>query len=401
VIEAVAVPSISPPAEPGRSVRGVDLKARIGTASFAFKGYDVQNQGRSAELLAHPAYGPIVRRRLDEASAISSEALHRPIDLTSRVATQASSTLETFAEDVASIVAMELAQLDLLEKFFGVGVREARQSFGYSVGEMASVVSGGVFTFEQLLPVPLECAPDCAALAHDATLGVLFTRGQALALRDVQELCTAVSSEGRGMVGVSTYLSPNTVLVIGQRDTLDRLEAAMPGALPERTMLRRKPHKIPPLHTPLVWQKNIPNRAAVALYKIPGAAGTPSPRIISCATGAASYDPITARDTLIHWVDQPQRVWDVVTETLVAGVELVIHVGPGPNLIPATFERLSNNIEKQLGNRYFQMIGRGVGSRMNRLAWLARLLPSKAALLRAPHVEHVILEDWLLDQAVA
>jgi [acyl-carrier-protein] S-malonyltransferase len=384
-----------------RAVRGADLRARIGTASFAFKGYDVTNLGRSAELLAHPAYGPVVRGRLDEASAISADALHRPFDLAARVAARAPSGLDSFAEDVAMIVAVELAQLDLLEKFFGVDVRGARQSFGYSVGEMAAVVSGGVFALEQILPVPLDCAGDCAALAHDATLGVLFTRGPALALKEVQELCTAVSSEGRGMVGVSTYLSPNTVLVIGQGDTLDRLEAAMPGALPVRTMLRRKPHKIPPLHTPLVWQKNIPNRAAVALYKIASAAAPPTPRILSCATGAASYDPVNARDTLIRWVDQPQRLWDVITETLVAGVDLVIHVGPGPNLIPATFERLANNVAKQLGNRYLQMIGRGVGSRMNRYAWLARLLPSKAALLRAPHVEHVILEDWLLDQEVA
>jgi [acyl-carrier-protein] S-malonyltransferase len=37
---------------------------------------------------------------------------------------------------------------------------------------------------------------------------------------------------------------------------------------------------------------------------------------------------------------------------------------------------------------------------MNRYAWLTRLLPSKAALLRAPHVEHLNLEDWLLEQEV-
>jgi [acyl-carrier-protein] S-malonyltransferase len=46
------------------------------------------------------------------------------------------------------------------------------------------------------------------------------------------------------------------------------------------------------------------------------------------------------------------------------------------------------------------MIGRGVGSGMNRYGWLSRLLPSKAALLRAPHVEHLVLEDWLLSQSV-
>jgi [acyl-carrier-protein] S-malonyltransferase len=376
----------------------VDLKSRIGTASFAFRGYDVTNLGRSPELLEHPAYGPVVRRILDEASAISAETLGRPFDLAARIEAREPSSLETFADDVATIVAMELAQLELLREFFGVAVGEARQSFGYSLGEMTSMIAGGVFTLDQLLPVPLRCADDAAALAPDTTLGVIFSRGPAIPLKDVQDLCTAVSSEGRGMVGVSSYLSPNTLLVIGQGDTLDHVEREIPGLLPPKTMLRRKPHKIPPLHTPLVWERNIPNRAAVALYKIGGGLKPPSPKVVSCVTGTASYDALNARDTLIRWVDHPQLLWDAISETLVEGVDLVIHAGPAPNLIPATFDRLSNNVTKQLGNRYLQMIGRGVGSSINRHAWLARLLPSKAALLRAPHVEHVILEDWLLEQ---
>lgn len=382
-------------------VRGVDLKARIGTASFAFRGYDVTNLGRSPELLAHRAFGPTIRRQLDLASAVAAETLGRPFDLAARVEAREATSLSTFAEDLATIVAMELGQLEVLKEFFGVAVGEARQSFGYSLGEMAALVVGGVFTMEELLPVPLDFADDSAALAHDSTLGVIFSRGPAIALKDVQDLCTAVSSEGMGMVGVSSYLSPNTVLVIGQGRTLDRLDKMMPVYLPEKTMLRRKSHKLPPLHTPLVWQKNIPNRAAVRLYKIQGGHTPPKPKVVSCVSGWASYDALNARDTLIHWVDRPQLLWDAISETLVAGVDLIVHVGPAPNLIPATFERLSNNIDKQLGNKYFQMIGRGVGSGINKYAWLARMLPSRASLLKAPYVAHVILEDWLLDQPVA
>ena len=37
------------------------------------------------------------------------------------------------------------------------------------------------------------------------------------------------------------------------------------------------------------------------------------------------YDPLNARDTLIRWVDHPQLLWDVIYETLVEGVDLVIH----------------------------------------------------------------------------
>ena len=378
----------------------IDVATSIGTATFAFRGYDVTNLGRTPELLAHPAYGPVVRRHLDEASAVSAATLGRPFDLAARVEALAPSTLDSFAEDVATIVAVELAQVALLEQFHGVKAAGARQCFGYSIGELAALVTGGVFTLEQLLPVPLACADDCAELAADTTLGVLFSRGPTLTLKQVHDLCTEVSSEGRGVVGASSYLSPNTVLVIGQGDTLDRLEKAMPAFLPDRTMLRRKPHKLPPLHTPIVRQRNVPNRAATALYKIPGRVHSPKPDVLSCVTGAADYTPLNARDTLTDWVDKPQLLWDVIDETLRTGVDLVIHTGPAPNLIPATFERLSMNVSKSLGNRYFKALGRGVGSRMNRYAWLNRILPSRANLLRAPHVRHVILEDWLLARPV-
>jgi hypothetical protein len=106
------------------------------------------------------------------------------------------------------------------------------------------------------------------------------------------------------------------------------------------------------LHTPLVWQKTIPNRTAMAIYHIEGGLQKPKPTILSCVTGTASYDENNSRDLLIQWVDHPQRLWDVIYEALGSGIDLVVHVGPGPNLVPATFERLSNNVLKQMGNRY-------------------------------------------------
>jgi [acyl-carrier-protein] S-malonyltransferase len=377
------------------------LKAKIGTAAFAFRGYDVNNLGRSLELLEHPAYGPVVRGVLREASDISAEALGHAVDLAGYIREGRPTSLEDFPLDVAMIVAMEMAQVRLLEVFFDVPVREARLSFGYSIGELAAMVLGGMFRLDQLLPVPLGLAADCAELAADTSLGVLFTRGPLLPPADVERLCVAISSEGHGLIGPSAYLSPNTALILGQGDTLDRLERSMKDYLPGKVMLRRNPNRWPPLHSPLVWQRNIPNRTAMAVYKIDGVAEAPVPPVISCVTGKASYDSVNCRDTLVQWTDRPQRLWDAIDGTLSAGAEVVIHVGPAPNLIPATFNRLSNNIEKQLGNKYLRGLGRGVVSSMNRHAWLAHLLPHRAALLRAPFLEHVILEDWLLEQEVA
>src|SRR5207248_4638883 len=138
----------------------------------AFRGYDVSNLGRSQELLAHPAYGPIVRETLETASDCLAEAIRARVDLVEYVRDGEPTSLEHFPHDVAMIVAMELAQLRILEVVFDVPVRSARLSFGYSIGELATLVLGGVYAIEELLPVPLELAADCAELAADTWLGI-------------------------------------------------------------------------------------------------------------------------------------------------------------------------------------------------------------------------------------
>jgi [acyl-carrier-protein] S-malonyltransferase len=392
-----AAPAIHAPPRPTAQ----DLRVKISHAALAFRGYDIANLGRSRELLDHPAYGAVVSGLLLEASAVASETLHRPIHLESYIRAGESTSLEHFPEDVAMIVAMELAQVRLLETFFDVPVRDARLTFGYSIGELAALVMGGTFRLDQLLPIPLNMAADCAELAADTKMGILFTRAPELPEDAVERLCLAVSSEGKGMIAPSAWLSPNTALVLGQGDTLDRLEKRLREFLPEKVLLRRNPNKWPPLHTPLVWQRSITNRAAVELYHIEGGGQPPKPPVLCGSTGEASYNGLNNRELLIQWIDRPQRLWDCIDATLSAGVELVIHAGPTPNLIPATFARLSNNVSKQLGNGYRHKMGKGLVSRMNRHTWLAHLLPHKAALLRAPFLEHVILEDWLLEQKIA
>jgi [acyl-carrier-protein] S-malonyltransferase len=94
-------------------------------------------------------------------------------------------------------------------------------------------------------------------------------------------------------------------------------------------------------------------------------------------------------------VDHPQRLWDGVYQVLALGIETIIHVGPEPNIIPATFQRLGENIRQQTQSN----LGMRALSHMVRRPWLKALLPQRASLLRAPLIEHVILEDWLLAQS--
>jgi [acyl-carrier-protein] S-malonyltransferase len=378
------------------------LQARIGTVAFAFRGYNVTNLGRTPELLEHPAYGPAVEAALRQASQMCAEALGRPVDLVTRVRERRDTHgLSSYGEDVALIVAVSMAQLGLLDEFFGLGVEEAKLVFGYSLGEASALIATGVYKMEHLLRAPLTFADDCVALAEDVTMGVLFSRGPELDYTTVERLCLEVSQEGQGVIAISTYLAPNSLLLLGQGRTVDRYKELLHEVLPDETHLRKNPHRWPPLHTPITWLRNIPNRSAVLLQTLPGGLHAPKPPILSCVTGQTSYNDYNSREILHRWVDEPQRLWDVVYKTLAVGVETVIHVGPGPNLVPATFRRLSDNVKAQLASPSWGGFGLRAISRIVRRPWLTSMLSTRAALLRAPFVEQVVLEDWLLEQKVA
>ena len=373
----------------------------ITASAFAFRGYNTTNLGKTPELLAHAAYGPIVERHLRIASKILSDTLRRPTDLVARVRERRESTLDSFAEDIGLIIAVELAQLELLDQFFGLDYRASPMLLGYSLGEITALVAGGTFVVDQVLPPLVELAGDCADLARGANMGILFSRGQELDVEAVHRLCIEITAEGHGTISVSSYLSPNTMLLIGQDGTLASLKDRMSSVLGARVNLRKADGAWPPLHTTLLWQRNIPNRAGVRMQTMGGGLQPPNPPVLSLVTGGMSYNSFNARDTLIRWLDQPQRLWDAVCEILGQGVETVFHIGPDPNLIPATFKRLSDNVRLQTTGRSLGSIGLQAVSLIARRAWLANFMTTRATLLRAPFLEHIVVEDWLLAQDVA
>jgi [acyl-carrier-protein] S-malonyltransferase len=375
-------------------------KFEIETTAFAFRGYNITNLGRTAELLADARYGGTVTSYLNRASAICSEVIGRQVNLVDRVRRKQEATLAEYAEAVALIVAVELAQVEILEKQFGVKYAEGQLAFGYSLGEITALAAGGTVSFEDALRIPLSMSADCAALAADVMMGILFSRAAVLDVRAVGRLCREINAEGRGVLGISSYLSPNSLLLLGQQDTLDRFEKQMSDVLPRGTHLRRNPDRWPPLHTPIVWQASVPNRAAVMMHTISGPCNAPRPKVLSMVTGKYSYTDDNARELVAQWIDQPQRLWDVLYETLASGVDTIIHVGPEANLIPSTFERIAKNVREQTeqGSLAARMGLSAVG-KMAARAWLRAVLPARAALLRAPNLRHIRLEDWLLDQS--
>lgn len=375
------------------------LQAKIQSTAFAFRGYNTTNLSRTPELLAHPLYGRTMRRYLERASDVCAKYTGRSTDLTEMVARQVEPGLDLYAEAVALIVAADLAQVDMLEEFHGVRFREAKLAFGYSLGELSAVSCAGVFSMADVLSVPVAMAADCAAMAYNVTMGVLFSRGTAIDEHDVNRLCRLITSEGHGTIGVSAVLTPNTYLLLGQNETIGRFKAEMHKFLPDPAHVKINPERWPPLHTTIARQRNIPDRAAVMMDVMPGGLQPPCPPVLSLVTGERSYDDYHARDILRDWVDHPQRLWDAVYETLSNGITTVIHVGPGPNVIPATFTRLSDNVRQQMTGRTWGHMGMRAAAGLARRPWLSALLPSRAALLRAPMIQQIILEDWLLENA--
>jgi [acyl-carrier-protein] S-malonyltransferase len=375
------------------------LKKRVGNTAFTFRGYNITNLGRTLELLAHPDYGPFVRRHLDDASRICTRISGRKVNLLGRIHRKAKTTLKTYAQDICLIVAVELAQLQILRELFHISIADAKLAQGYSLGEVTALVASGVYSFESIMTPLVMMADDTASLADDVTMGILFSRGPALGYDKVTLLCLEITNEGKGTIAVSTILSPDTVLLMGQGGTLERFKERMVGILPETTRLRKNPNRWPPIHTPIMWQKSIPNRTAVLMEKLPGGFVAPHPPILSCVTGGTDYNNFNSREILHRWVDHPQRVWDVVDKTLASGVETIIHVGPEPNIFPDTFKRIALNVTTQLEGRPFARFGvRAMSRILGRRTWLQRLMSTDPVLLRAPYIEQINLEDWLLEQ---
>jgi [acyl-carrier-protein] S-malonyltransferase len=375
------------------------LQSKIGSTAFAFRGYNITNLGRTPELLEHPAYGRTMRRYLQRGSEICAEIAGRHVDLAQAVVERHEYGLDQYAEAVSLIVAADLAQVELLEEFHGVRFRESKLAYGYSLGELSAVSCAGVFTMAEVLSVPVTMAEDAAALAGNVVMGVLFSRGPAIDELDVNRLCRLITSEGHGTIAVSSILTPNTYLLLGQNDTIGRFKATMHEFLPDPAHIKINPERWPPLHTPIVRQKHIPDRAAVMMASMRGGLQPPCPPVLSLVTGEQSYDDYHARDILRDWVDHPQRLWEAVYETLSSGITTVIHVGPAPNVIPATFNRLSENVRQQMTGSSIGRMGMRAAAGLARRPWLSALLPSRAALLRAPLIRHIILEDWLLEHA--
>ena len=261
----------------------MDLAKGISRSTLAFRGYNVENLGRTPELYAVSEYQPILKRHLDEASEVCSQIVRRDVDLAARIENSIEPTLDEYAEAISMVLAVEQAQLEILETCHGVNHRDVAFSFGFSLGEISALVAGGTFELQHALKIPLMMSSDGVELARGVTLGILFSRRELLDEAKVRQLLLDINFQGDGVIGISTHLGPNSVLVMGTGGTIDMLKRRLKEIAPKGVHLRCNPNRWPPLHTPIVWEKDINSRAARLLHTLPGGfKAPPSSRLVTC-----------------------------------------------------------------------------------------------------------------------
>lgn len=375
-----------------------DFREQLSTTAFAFRGYNVTNLGRTPELLEHPLAGPIVERHLTSASEIGSRLLGREVDLIRRVRERKETELENYSEAICLICGVELAHMEILETHFDTRISDSRCATGYSLGEVSALIATGVYELEDLMTPILSFSDDCVELAQNIQMGIVFSRGPTLNMNVVEKLCVEITMRGEGTICISSILAPNTVLLLGQNGSLALFKKRMKQLLPKQAHMKKNPDRWPPIHTQIIRQKAIPDRASVMLETVPNGMSAPCVPVISCITGKPSYNEFNSRAVLYDWIDHPQKLWGVMENLLQSDVSTIVHVGPEPNIIPATFKRLSMNVAAQLNEKSLAGLGlRAVSSIVRGRPWLAQMVSKNASILRAPLIEHVILEDWLLE----
>ena len=79
----------------------------LATTAFAFRGYNITNLGRTADLLADERYCDVLTRYLEHASAVATEVIGRPVDLAARIVRREEPALSQYAEAIALIIAVD------------------------------------------------------------------------------------------------------------------------------------------------------------------------------------------------------------------------------------------------------------------------------------------------------
>ncbi len=211
---------------------------------------------------------------------------------------------------------------------------------------------------EQLLPIPLALATDCAELTADTTMGILSTQGRSSSDRGrAAPLLLDQQPGARADRAVDLSLAvPGAAAGSGRHAGSARARDARVPARRGDAAAQAEPLASLAYAARVGAQHPQPDRDDDVSHG--GRASANRHRTSFPARPAlANYDEWNSRAILADWTDHPQRLWDALENTLASGAELVIHVGPEPKLLTTCFDRLSHRIMKQLKMRHLDRLG--------------------------------------------
>ena len=134
--------------------------------------------------------------------------------------------LNTTAVSQPAILVTSLAALEVLRARDPAPLAAATLTAGLSLGEYTALVFAGALGFDDAVRVVAErgrAMQDCAEASPGGMVAVLGMERDAVAA-----LCDAC--RGTGILQVANVLCPGNIVVSGDRDACDRLEAAAPAA---------------------------------------------------------------------------------------------------------------------------------------------------------------------------
>jgi len=225
---------------------------------------------------------------------------------------------EELSKTVNTQPIMLTAGYALLQAWRGAGGLEPALVAGHSLGEYAALVAGGVFSFEDALPLVRARAQAMQEAVPEGTGGIAAILG----LDDATILAVCADAAQGQVLEAANFNAPSQVVIAGHREAVQRgMELAKARGAKRAMMLAMSA----PSHCSLMQS------ASARLAERLGAVPLHAPRtpVLNNVDVASPERPEQIKDSLLRQLSRPVRWVECMQEMQRRGIATVIECGPG------------------------------------------------------------------------